>query len=569
MATRNAAIEFERAQRRAIAWEKDGIESSVALDRSNGLAFIVNGKSDGNAREDAATQVMSGMLGAALLPRVDRAMVIGLGTGSTAGWLAQLPEIQRVDVAEIEPAIEYVAKLCAPVNRDALDNPKLRLHHGDAREVLVTSRERYDVIFSEPSNPYRAGIASLYTREFYASIRQRLTERGVFVQWMQSYDADDETMRSIYATLASVFPHVETWDGMRNDLLLVASRRALVHDTAALRARIQREPFASALRVAWMTDGLEGFLSHYVANEAFTRAMAQSSEALNTDDRAPVEFGFARNLRGTETAEGPTLLGARSQNQHRPALRGPPVDWERVDWEREAFTYLTTGRAQPEVLTPVQRSRLDALSRWANEDFRTSLAVWTTTGVADDATIGIEKIMLAELLAHEGDAASELRIAPLIRDQPPLAAALRAVWLSRHDQRAEASGAMVAALKQYRSDPWPTPLPMARAMKAVLQLKAAGDTAFVAPWLDALSQPFAVFVNDLTRENARLRIAWALGAAHQACMDVLARLEPEVDWTESMLQFRLSCYAAHNHPLRERAEQDLEQFRSNAAADRR
>jgi hypothetical protein len=172
------------------------------------------------------------------------------------------------------------------------------------------------------------------------------------------------------------------------------------------------------------------------------------------------------------------------------------------------------------------------------------------------------------LLAHAGDAASEPRIAALVRDQPPLAAALRAVWLARHDRRPEASESMLAALRQYRTDPWPTPLPMARAMKEVLQLKVASDAAFVAPWLDALSQPFAVSVNDLTRENVRLRMAWALGATHRACLDVLAPLEPEVDWTESMLEFRLSCYAAHAHPLRGRAEKDLEEFRARAAATR-
>jgi spermidine synthase len=356
---------------------------------------------------------------------------------------------------------------------------------------------------------------------------------------------------------------------MRNDLLLVASRRPLVHDTAALRARIEREPFASALRLAWMTDGLTGFLGHYVANESFTRAMAERNEDLNTDDRAPVEFGFARNLRGTESGDGPTLLGARAREQHRPALRGPAVDWEQVDWEREAFTYFTTGRAHPEVLTLLQRARLDALSRWANVDFPGALAVWNAAGVADEAAIRIERVMLAELLAHEGDASSEARMLALIRDQSTLSGALRAVWLSRRDRRAEASDAMIAALKQYRTDPWPPPLPMARAMTEVLQLKVASDMAYVAPWLDALSQPFAVFVNDLTRDNVRLQIAWALGETHSACVDVLTKLEPEMDWTESMLQFRLRCYSRHGHPLRDRAQKELERFQANAVAQGR
>jgi spermidine synthase len=117
-------------QRRAVDWEADGIESAVAVSHYDGISFTVNGKSDGSALADAPTQVMGGLLGAALLPHVRKALVIGLGTGSTAGWLASLPEIERVDVAEIEPAIRHVAERCKAVNRDALHNPKLHVIQG-------------------------------------------------------------------------------------------------------------------------------------------------------------------------------------------------------------------------------------------------------------------------------------------------------------------------------------------------------------------------------------------------------------------------------------------------------
>src|SRR5207244_4946 len=92
--TRASLRNWAHAQRRAIVWEAEGIESSVALDAEIGLAFVLNGKIDGNARGDAATQVMSGMLGALLHPDVARALVIGLGTGSTAGWLGAIPTVR-------------------------------------------------------------------------------------------------------------------------------------------------------------------------------------------------------------------------------------------------------------------------------------------------------------------------------------------------------------------------------------------------------------------------------------------------------------------------------------------
>src|SRR5205823_12822462 len=95
---------------------------------------------------------------------------------------------------------------------------------GDAREMLLTTRERYDIIASEPSNPFRAGIASLFTLEYYRAAADRLTDDGVFAQWVQGYEIDSPTLRTIYATLASVFPQVETWQTNAADLALVASR---------------------------------------------------------------------------------------------------------------------------------------------------------------------------------------------------------------------------------------------------------------------------------------------------------------------------------------------------------
>jgi len=220
----NSLRNYVHARHRTIVWEKDGVESSVALSIDNsGMAFVVNGKADGNARGDAATQVVSGLVGALLHPQPRQALVIGLGTGSTAGWLGAIADIQRVDVAEIEPNILHIAQVNAPVNQDVLRNPKVHTFIGDGRELLLNSRERYDVIVSEPSNPYRAGIASMYTQEYYRSARNKLTADGLFLQWAQTYDVDTQTVHTIYATLASIFPVVETWmtqSGDRQDFLL-------------------------------------------------------------------------------------------------------------------------------------------------------------------------------------------------------------------------------------------------------------------------------------------------------------------------------------------------------------
>ena len=177
--------------------------------------------------------------------------MVGLGTGDTAGWLAAVPSIERVDAVELEPAILKVAEICAPVNRHALENPKLHVIIGDGRELLLTLRAKYDWSVSEPSNPYRAGVANLFTREFYQSIKNRLNPGGIFLQWVQTYSVDDRTIEIFYRTLGSVFPNIESWQTEEGDLLLAASQEPIRYDVDTLRERLASDPFKEAILAAW------------------------------------------------------------------------------------------------------------------------------------------------------------------------------------------------------------------------------------------------------------------------------------------------------------------------------
>ena len=276
--------------RQRVVWEADGVESSVGLDLAQEYAFIVNGKSDGSVLSDAPTQVMSGLIGALVHPNPKRALVIGLGTGSTAGWLAKVPSMERVDVVELEPAIEHVARVCAAANQDVLHNPKVHVIYGDGRELLLTSGETYDLIFSEPSNPYRAGVASLFSQDFYRAVRKRMRPGAVFLQWLQGYELDAQVVRTAYATLSSVFPAVESWQSQRADLLLMASERPQVHDLDLVRSRVAIAPYRTALDRIWGVEGVEGFYAAYVAAPAFARAVGKAEGApINTDDHPILE----------------------------------------------------------------------------------------------------------------------------------------------------------------------------------------------------------------------------------------------------------------------------------------
>jgi hypothetical protein len=565
VASSEAALSFVRDTRRGVEWEADGVESSVALHRNGGYAFTVNAKSDGHCRSDAGTQVMGGLLGAMLHPAPASAMVIGLGTGSTAGWLASVPSIERVDVVELEPAMVEVARRCAPVNEHAIDNPKLHVVPGDAREVLSVTRARYDVVFSEPSNPYRAGVASLYTQEYYRRVRDHLAEGGLFLQWVQGYEIDRTTMRTVFATMASVFPHVEAWQMEEPDLVLVASQAPVAKDAGALRARIAAEPFARALRVAWGVDDLEGVLAHFVARGSLAASIAaDAATERNTDDRPVVEFGFARTLNrkaeGSDAASVPAVRQwARERGEADADVTGGEVDWGLVELERAELPcaydddppYDAPAGASDDV-----RERVDFERKWTAFDAKAALAAWDVR--PRERPTPIEQRYLAESAVLASDPRAHDWLERLAATRPLESLALQSALLEDEKRYAEAADTVERALVGYRTDPWPSRAVMWRAVR-VATLLAIDDPSLAPRMRDLLSEPFAI---EMLRDQ---RLWAALSASRnvdgsQGCASVLAPLEPDTPWDEWMLRNRRDCYRDTHDPRTRLAEQELSSF---------
>lgn len=560
--TPNSLRTFSNMRQRAIAWERDGVESSVALDIDNrGMAFIVNGKSDGSARGDAGTQVMLGMIGGVLHPNPRRAAVIGLGVGSTAGWIGAIPTLERVDVAEIEPNIVHIARACSAVNQDILQNPKVHIFIGDGRELLSTTRERYDLVASEPSNPYRAGVASLYTQEFYRSVLGKLAEDGIFLQWAQTYDVDNRTVHTIYATLASVFPVVETWMTQEGDLLLAAARHPIRYDVSALRARIQTEPFKSALARVWRVTNLEGFLAHFVARDSLARSLLKSQvEPMNSDDLTPAEFGFARSLSAGQGAlfsfdELRALAHRRKEDV--PELSGGSIDEPLLDSQRVAL--YTANDTTPPTLpfyTQEQQLRTAAHTAFQEGNLQMALQLWRQ-GAREPSDLA-DASLVAEALAEASDDGALPHIARVRAYLPGEADALLARLLLRKGQHVEAASALEASFRAYQSDPWPTFKVMRRALYLVLELSATRPE--LAPRLLALLKtPFSVGLLDQLRTNAMISMSEQMGFGPH-CVDIAKSLEPHVPWHQSFLVWRVNCYQTNGSPLAAGALRDLKEF---------
>ena len=291
--------------------------------------------------------------------------------------MGKIPSVERVDAVKIEPALDEMVRRCASVNGDVFNNPKIHVVYNDAREVLLTNRQTYDIIASEPSNPYRAGIANLFTREFYQAASGRLTRVVCsFSGCRLTRPTRRRSLRSCH--LKSVFKHVEIWRSKHDDMLLLCSNQPFSYTAEALRQRIAEEPYRTALAVAWRATQMEGFLARYVAGERLVEEASRNYvHCLNTDDHNRIEYGFARTL-GRPGGFSLAKLHERAiaLRSHRPACQFEGVDWEGVEDERTAMLVLRATVPDVRDASPSQAAGIRAWTRYLAGDYRGMIWEW-------------------------------------------------------------------------------------------------------------------------------------------------------------------------------------------------
>lgn len=238
----------ERAAAHKVVFYKDGADSTVAVlrGRHGTLALTINGKADASTDEDMLTQVLLGHLPLLLQPEARDVLIVGLGSGVTAGAALRHP-VERVDVVELSPEVAEAAESFAGFGGGVPRDPRLRLFVEDARTFFARGRDTYDLIVSEPSNPWVAGVASLFTLEFQRLARARLKPGGVMAQWFHVYEMDDENYKLALRTFRAVFPYVTVWNNAGADVILLGSDRPLEPDFAALERRMADEDVRAQL----------------------------------------------------------------------------------------------------------------------------------------------------------------------------------------------------------------------------------------------------------------------------------------------------------------------------------
>ncbi|HXV37776.1 MAG TPA: fused MFS/spermidine synthase, partial [Myxococcota bacterium] len=199
-------------------------------------------------REDMRVQRMLGHLPAILHDDPRSALVVGFGAGVTAGSLVVHPGIERIVICEIEPLVPKAAgKLLAEANYGVLDDPRVELVIDDARHYIATTREQFDIITSDPVDPWMDGAAVLFSVEYYELARQRLRPGGIVAQWLPLYGTDIPSVKSALASFFETFPDGTVWSSHipRNagsDLVMLAKDGKLEIDVDRLAARIAGNP---------------------------------------------------------------------------------------------------------------------------------------------------------------------------------------------------------------------------------------------------------------------------------------------------------------------------------------
>ncbi len=278
-----------------VLFYRDGISGTVAVTREGDHVFLrVNGKMDAGTAVDMPTQLMSGHIPMLLHQDPRSVLVIGMGSGITAGAVSRHP-IQRLDIVEIEPAVAEASRFFAHIHGDVLKDPRTRVAFADGRNYLLTTPQRYDLIISEPSNPWIGGLAALFSVELFTIARDRLRPGGMMLQWIQGYSIVPDDLRMVINTFRSVFPSVTVWNTIKGDFLLVGRMEPTPVDLDRLRVRYQENPgvWRDLDRIGITT--WPSVLGYFMLGDGDAGRLVAGA-GLNTDDRLPLEFSTPRAL---------------------------------------------------------------------------------------------------------------------------------------------------------------------------------------------------------------------------------------------------------------------------------
>ena len=220
-----------------ILYYNEGISGTIVVGKrkeKEEVYLYTNGKGDANSVSDLRTQVSLGQTPLILHSSPDTVLVIGYGAGTTIGSVLTHSRVNYAEVAEISPEVIEASKHFEHVNQKPLEDERLRVIKDDGVSALRLSPYRYDIIISQPSNPWSAGVGNLFTKEFFSDCKRKLKPGGYVAQWFNLYEMDDKTLRLIIRTALSEFDYISVWHIGNSDILLLCSETPFHFDLKEL-----------------------------------------------------------------------------------------------------------------------------------------------------------------------------------------------------------------------------------------------------------------------------------------------------------------------------------------------
>ena len=277
----------------------EGMNSSVAVTESaEGIRnFHVSGRVEASTDPpDMRLQRMLGHLPALLHPQPHSVLVVGCGSGITAGSFTAYPAIEHITICELEPLVpQKVVQYFTRENYNVLQEPRTKVVYDDARHFVLTSRDKFDIITSDPIHPWVKGAATLYTKEYLESCKRHLNPGGFVSQWVPLYESNLAAVRSELATFFDVFPNGTVWgndfEGLGYDLVLLGQVEPLQIQAGQVQERLNRDDYQlvrKSLREARLRSAYS-LLATYASHAPDLKPWLQNA-AINRDSNLRLQY---------------------------------------------------------------------------------------------------------------------------------------------------------------------------------------------------------------------------------------------------------------------------------------
>ena len=283
-----------------VLFYKEGFYSTVSVAKDNStIALLINGKGQGSTvATDARVNFLLGYLPILLKPESKTSLVIGLGTGTTSGILSKHTKTTTV---EIEPAVVEASRYFWFMNFDVLNNTNHMLVIDDARNYLMHTTERFDIISTEPCDPWQSFSSSLYSKEFFEIVKKKLNDGGLFVQWVPIYTMSVDDFKSLYHTFTSVFPYAVAFVNVKNneglsttEIILIGSDREI--DVENIRRSFTSLPETERIYLRGIRiDSADDILDLLLFTSDEMKGYADTNPII-TDDNCMLEFSTSRKV---------------------------------------------------------------------------------------------------------------------------------------------------------------------------------------------------------------------------------------------------------------------------------